>query len=67
MPTNSYTGPRLFQMNASKIYLIVKPVIIVGICGQTGLGRSFTEHAFGPNDWIKFVQSKLGSSLKMSV
>ena len=26
-----------FQMNANELYPIVKPTIIVGICGQTGL------------------------------
>ena len=30
-----------FQMNANELYPIVKPAIIVGICGQTGLVTSF--------------------------
>ena len=35
-----------FQMNANELYPIVKPAIIVGICGQTELVTSFIEHAF---------------------
>ena len=33
------------QMNANELYPIVKPTIIVGICGQTGLVTSFIKHA----------------------
>ena len=36
-----------FQMNANELYPIVKPEVIVGICGQTRLVTSFTEHAIG--------------------
>ena len=32
-------------MNANELYPIVKPAIILGICGQTGLLTSFIEHA----------------------
>ena len=32
-------------MNANELYPIVKPEIIVGIWGQTGLVMSFIEHA----------------------
>ena len=32
-------------MNANELYPIVKPAIILGICGQTGLVTSFIEHA----------------------
>ena len=32
-------------MNVSELYPIVKPTIIVGICGQTELVTSFIEHA----------------------
>ena len=59
-------------MNANELYPIVKPAIIVGICGQTGLVTSFIEHATActvfldafPPSWI-FVDmhdtSQLGS------
>ena len=36
-----------FQMYANELYPIVKPAIIVRICGQTGLVTSFIEHAIG--------------------
>ena len=32
-------------MNANELYPIVKPAIIVGICGQTGIVTSLIEHA----------------------
>ena len=34
-----------FQMNANELYSVVKPAIIVAMCGQTGLVTSFIEHA----------------------
>ena len=34
-----------FQMSANELYPTVKPAIIVGTCGQTGLVTSFIEHA----------------------
>ena len=36
-----------FQTNANELYPIIKPAIIVGICGQTGFVTSFIEHAIG--------------------
>ena len=38
-------------MNANELYSIVKPAIIGGICGQTGLVTSFIEHAIDQQLW----------------
>ena len=43
------------QMNANKLHPIVKPAIIVGICGQTGFVTSFIEHAI--DDFLRNVKT----------
>ena len=43
------------QMNANELNPIVKPAIIVGICGQTGLVTSFIEHAI--DDFLRNVKT----------
>ena len=46
-------------MNANELYFIVKPAIIVGICGQTELVTSFIEHAIASNSHCNITNFKL--------